>query len=368
MLDDSELIHAITLSRIAGIGAIRAKKLLEFAGSAQRVFQLSKKELLQIPGLGPAAVAALKNKPPLDEGQYEFDFAKKNNIQIIPVYHAHYPSNLRACDDAPAVLFYRGNINLNVNRFISIVGTRNATSYGKSICAEIIACIKPFQPVVVSGLAYGIDICAHRAAIREGLATIACLAHGLDRIYPALHTPVAKQLIENGGLLTEFPSGTNPDRELFPTRNRIIAGISECTVVIETDKKGGSMITAQLASSYNREVFAVPGRIGDNHSSGCNLLIKKNIAAIISEPDDLIEYLGWRNPSVSPNFTPSLFDQPTEEESIILNILSQHKIVDFDHLMLSSGIVSNKLPSVLLGLECSGRIASLPGKRYALSL
>ena len=280
---DKNLLYHIALTSIPNIGSITAKKLIAYTGSVSQIFNDKKSTLEKIPGIGAFnAQNIIQNKDfALNLAQHELSFIEKHNINALTYLEDNFPKRLIQCEDGPLVIFSNGEFNFNSQKVISIVGTRNATDYGKEFCENLIFDLMPHKPLIVSGLAFGVDICAHKSAIKNNLPTIGVLAHGLDRIYPAIHTSTAKQMLENGGLVTEFRSGTNPDRENFPKRNRIIAGLSDLTIVIESSKKGGSLITADLANSYNRDVFALPGRINDTQSEGCNALIKQNKAHLI---------------------------------------------------------------------------------------
>lgn len=368
-LSSEEAISTMALTMIPGIGPSKAKSLIAFCGSAEQVFRERRNALLKIPDIGPVTADIIRRNKLTDRAKQEFAFADRFGIEILVYHQPEYPFRLRNCDDSPVFLFLKGKGNLNFPRIISIVGTRSATHYGKQMVMELLSGLKDFQPVIVSGLAYGIDICAHRYALQHSLPTFACLAHGLDRVYPALHTTVAREMIEQGGLVTEFISGTQPDRELFPSRNRIIAGLSDCTVVVETDLTGGSIITAHIAHSYGREVFAFPGRSGDRHSAGCNQLIRKNIAAILSGPEELIEYMGWsRDPTAplpaSPGVTPDLFGGLDDHEREILRLLKERGRVALDSISYYTGFSLGTCSSLLLELEFKGLVRALPGKMY----
>lgn len=364
-----EAVYMMALTMVPGIGPSKAKNLIAFCGSAKSVFNERKSALLKIPDIGPRTVDALRKNKFLDAAKKEFEFTTKYGIQVLLYNELGYPVRLRNCDDSPVFLFFKGNTDLNTSRVISVVGTRSATAYGKQIVMELLGGLKDIQPLVVSGLAYGIDIAAHRYALQYKLPTIACLAHGLDRVYPPLHTSVAREMLEQGGLLTEFPSGTNPDREMFPSRNRIIAGMSDCTIVVETDLTGGSIITAHMAHGYGREVFAFPGRSGDQHSAGCNQLIRKNIAAILTSPAELKEYMNWQGEDVK--MQPSslvqqqlLFEDLDDHQREILQILRSNGRTALDAVAIKTGFGLGACSSLLLELEFRGLVRALPGKVY----
>jgi DNA processing protein len=249
---------------------------------------------------------------------------------------------------------------------VSIIGTRNNTDYGKTITDQLVEGLQSLNVLVLSGLAYGIDAIAHKAAIHNNLSTIGVLAHGLDKIYPSAHEGLAKQMLYNGGLLSEFRKGTLPDKHNFPRRNRIVAGMADCTIVIETAIKGGSMITAELANGYNRDVFAYPGKTSDSKSAGCNYLIKNNKAQLLTDADDLIEQMGWVNKKKKPKLQRELFINLTPEQEIIVNILKEKETVHVDELYLKSGLNSSTVAATILGLEFENLVVSLPGKMYKL--
>ncbi|MEZ4798990.1 MAG: DNA-processing protein DprA [Flavobacteriales bacterium] len=366
--NDDEAQHTLALTLVPGIGPFKAKNLIAYCGSARAVFQTKAAKLISIPDIGPAAVKALKSAPQtLRQAEVEINFAKKFDIDILLHHVEGYPYRLKQCNDSPVILYWKGKGPIESERVISIVGTRSATSYGKQFISELLEFVKPYNPIVVSGLAYGVDICAHRVSLEKGLPTIACLAHGLDRVYPPMHTSVARSMIEAGGLLTEFPSGTNPDRELFPARNRIIAGLSDCTIVVETDSKGGSIITAYLAHSYSREVFAVPGRINDRHSSGCNMLIRKNVAALLTSGADLVDYLGWDEKSVKKTKQLVLFQDLSEDRKLVVQLLLQNRRLPVDRISREINTNLSAVNELLLNMEFDGIIKSLPGKLYELN-
>lgn len=364
---DSETHAALALTFIPGIGPNKAKNLIAFCGSAESIFREKKSALLKIPDIGPHTAKALQHTAPyFQRADQEMEFIKRFNIGVHFYYEEHYPQRLRQCDDSPVILFSKGNANLNAERCVSVVGTRSATTYGKQLVLELLKSLLPFQPLVVSGLAYGVDIHAHRACLQLGLPTVACLAHGLDRIYPPTHHETAKEMLEFGGLLTEFPSMTNPDRELFPSRNRIIAGISECTIVVETDSKGGSIITANLANSYGRDVFAYPGRVFDRHSKGCNDLIRSNTAAILTDPEEIVDCLGW---SPEKRKTPTqmvLFSEFSTEEQLVVGVLREKRRLPMDKISHLTALPLPRVSTLLLELEFRGVVKSLPGMMYDL--
>ena len=354
------------------MGDVTAKNLIAYCGSAEAVFKERKSRLEKIPGIGSITAEALTNEyaiqTALKRAEEEIKFIEKD--EIIPLFFtdSEYPARLKQRDDGPVMLYSKGNINLNAERIVSIVGSRRATVYGKKICEQIVDALAPYNTLIISGLAYGIDITAHRAALKNNLPTVGVLAHGLDLVYPSEHTNTAKKMIESGGLISEFMSDTKMNPEYFPRRNRIVAGISEATIVIEATIKSGALITAQIANSYDRDVFAVPGRLDDSSSEGCNLLIKANKAMLIQSAEDVIKALSWDVETKKPRQTqPKLFSDLSGEEELIVNLLKEKKGIHIDELSIASKLSMGKTASLLLNLEFSGVIKSLPGKVYELN-
>src|SRR5690606_1769334 len=288
-----DILEKIALTKIKGVGPKTSRLLLQYCGSAESVFRSSRKQLLSIPGIGASTVDAILSKTYLNEAEAELAFVEKHHIELLWLDDPNYPRRLKYCEDAPLLLYFKGKGDLNPKRTVSIVGSRNATAYGKLICEQFVHDLRTCQVQIISGLAYGIDIQAHRQALKHDISTIGVLGHGLDRIYPANHRDTALKMLERGGLLTEFPSGTNPDRQNFPMRNRIIAGLADVTIVIEAAMKGGALITAEIANTYNRDVCAFPGGIDQEYSAGCNYLIKTNRAHLIRNTDDLAYLMNW---------------------------------------------------------------------------
>ena len=302
-MDYEEIQYQMALLEAEGIGATIARKLIDHFGSAKEIFMQTNNLLNTLNKVGPKLIYTKKNKDLFVEIEKEITFCERNNIQILSVSNDNYPKRLRQCSDAPIIMYYKGNELLNNPKVISIVGTRAATAYGKEICRSIIKELSVHNAVIISGLAYGIDVQAHNASINNSLPTIGVLAHGLDRIYPKEHAAIANKMMEEGGLLTENRKGTVPDRGSFPKRNRIVAGLSDATIVIESAIRGGSMITANIANNYSRDVFAVPGRIGNKQSEGCNQLIKINKAHLLQSVKDISYLLGWDMKVKTPKAT-----------------------------------------------------------------
>lgn len=362
------LLHQLALSCIPGIGSVLARNLLSYCGEAEEVFKAKAKNLAHIPGIGPKTLEFLKEHSALKRAEQELKFIEKSRIKALFLTDDDYPKRLKNCPDAPVILYFKGNADLNAGKIISIVGTRNATDYGKEICKTLVEDLKLHQPLIISGLAYGIDGAAHKEALKNDIKNVAVLAHGLDRIYPAQHRAIAEKILDCGGLITEFMSGTIPDRENFPKRNRIIAGLADLTIVVEANIKGGALITAELANSYNRDVFAYPGRINDEFSQGCNFLIKTNRANLMTRVADLEYLMGWTRDQVSP-LKPqlSLPINLTNDEQIIADILYAKGSLGVDELAILTGFQQSKLVMIILGMEMQGSIISLPGKVYKMT-
>ena len=369
--NEEEQIYSIALTMVPGIGHIGAKRLVEGMKSATDVFRYRKELSERIPGVNERISAALDCPSLIARAEQELGFLQKNRIQCLTYYDEAYPSRLRECEDAPVVLFFKGNTDLNSLHILNMVGTRNATDYGTQICASFLRDLKALCPdvLVVSGLAYGIDIHAHREALANELPTVGVLAHGLDRIYPHVHRKTAVDMLEKGGLLTEFLSGTNPDRHNFISRNRIVAGMCDATIVIESAEKGGSLITAELAEGYHRDCFAFPGRMSDEYSKGCNRLIRDNKASLLLSAEDFVQAMGWNMQttlSEKVSVQRSLFIELSEEEQKIVAILEKLGNLQINSLVVEADIPVNKMTAILFELEMKGVIRVLAGGMYQL--
>lgn len=364
---ENDLLYKIGITLLDGVGDINAKKLIGACGSAEAVFKTKKSHLLRIDGVGEYIAKAVVNHNVLTRAEKEIKFIQKSNIQPLFYLDKNYPQRLRQCADSPVMLYYKGNADLNNRKVISIVGTRKATEYGKQFCAELIQHLQTHQPLIVSGLAYGIDICAHRESIKNNVATVGVLAHGLDDLYPGQHKSAADKMLEHGGLLSDYLSGTNPDRENFPKRNRIVAGMCDAVVVVEAGISGGALITAEIANSYSRDVFALPGRIGDVFSAGCNKLIKINKAALIESYADIAYLLGWQHEEVKAAKQAKLFLDLSEEELLLVNYLKEKGNLPIDELCYATNLSMSKAAGLLLNLEFNGVVKTLPGKVYQLN-
>lgn len=370
-MNDDESICSIALTLCPSIGHIGAKRLIDGMGSAVEVFR-QRKELPEIlPGISPDIVTALDCPAAFLRAGQEMEFVEKKRITCLTLKDAGYPSRLRECEDAPLILFFKGNTDFNRLRVINMVGTRRATDYGKQFCADFLHDMAALCPdvLVVSGLAYGIDIHAHRAALANQLSTVAVLAHGLDRIYPYVHRKTAVDMLENGGLLTEFLTETNPERFNFVSRNRIVAGMCDATIVVESSDKGGSLITAELAEGYHRDCFAVPGRVSDAASIGCNQLIRDSKAALVQSAEDFVRAMGWMPASQSEKpeaVQRDLFPELTEEESNVVAILSRQGDLHINTLVVEANLPVNRMTALLFELEMKGVVKALVGGIYRL--
>jgi len=364
--NDDALLYRIGITLIPGIGNMNAKKLIAWCGDPSVVFKKSKSDLLKIPGMLKILNSSINFKELLIKAERELAFIRNGGINPLYYYDDDYPESLKHCADSPLMLYYKGLEDIFNKRILAVVGTRKATAYGKRICQEIIEDFANEDVVILSGMAYGIDSCAHRKALSCGLETIGVMGHGLDRIYPNENRNMAARMISQGGLLTEFMSQTKPDRENFPKRNRIIAGLSDATLVVESATKGGAIITAEIANSYNRDVFAVPGRSHDPYSDGCHLLIRRNIAALARSADDIRYSMGWEGKAEKQKNKAELLGKYDPEERIILGIILEKERAPIDDIVLISGLGATKTASVLLKLEFEGVITGLPGKLYEL--
>jgi len=364
-METDKIFYYLALQAVKGLGPVNAKRLLNHFGGAKQILEEHPRNLKMIKGIGSYLLHQLKNPEIFEKAENEIRFMETKNITALCFDDSSYPAKLKHCQDAPLVLFQRGRINLNKKRIISIVGTRMMTPYGNRFLKEFVQEIKKFDPVIISGLAYGVDICAHQEALRQNISTIGVLAHGLDRIYPKLHSGTASRMMENGGLYTEFWSGNAPERENFVKRNRIIAGISDATIVVESAHKGGSLITAEIAASYNRDVFAVPGRKDDKFSEGCNMLIKSNKAAMITSVKDLEYIMGWgvEKPKLHQGQIEIFVKLDEDEKYLYKSMINSEKIL-LDQLALESKLSIQKTLMLLLQLELKGLVRSLPGKWY----
>ncbi len=374
-MSQQETLCLMALTRVPRLSLAAARSLVDALGSATAVYEhrhslgdvcpQARKATLE-------ALAAMDTHMP--RAEQELEWATRNGIQCLGLGDDGYPLRLRECADAPIILYYKGQANLNASHVVSVVGTRHITEYGKDLCSSLLHDLHALCPdaLVVSGLAYGVDIHAHRAALDEGSDTVAVLAHGLDQIYPRLHRDTAVRMLSRGGLLTEFMAGTNADKRNFVQRNRIVAGMSDVTVVVESARKGGSLITAGLASDYDREVMAFPGRVTDACSEGCNHLIRTSRAAMITSAQDLVELMGWetapeRRRQLGQGIQPELFPELTADERQVVQAMQGSDKVHLNHLSQSTSLPIGRLSSILFGLEMKGLVRMLPGGMYRLA-
>ena len=367
-METKDLFYTLALLKIDGIGDITAKKLIQHFGSAEKVLFATKKNLATVEGIGYKTINNLQNhQAALKSAEIELKYIEKDNINVLSINDGNYPLALKNCTDAPVLLFTSGNINLENPKFISIVGTRNPTHYGVGFCKELIQDLKAYNPVIVSGFAYGIDIIAHIAATENNLQTIAVLAHGLNQIYPKVHKKYITKVEENGGLMTEFWSNSSPEKENFVKRNRIVAGLSQATIVVESAQSGGSLITANLALDYNREVYALPGKTTDKYSAGCNNLIKTQRAQLITNAQDLVYFLNWESAKPKKSIQKQLFVELDATEQKVFDYLLPLERELMDIIAISCNIPVYQLSSVLLTMELKGVVRPLPGKFFELA-
>lgn len=364
IMSDSELIFILALQHAPNLGDSTAKKLIQHLGSAEAVLKERKERLLRIDGVGNTKLKDLNASVLLKAAEEEMKFIKNNNIQCSYFKDENYPEKLKHCIDGPILLFSRGNINLKNKKVISIVGTRKITPQGVDFCEQLIEDLAPLDPVIISGFAYGVDITAQKAAVKNGLQTVGCLAHGLNQIYPKSHFKYVSSIEEHGGFYTDFWSSNAFERNNFLKRNRIIAGLSEATIVIESAEKGGSLVTADIANSYDREVFAVPGRPKDPQSKGCNNLIKSQNAHLLSSAADLVYILNWDTQSRNSVVQKQLFIELDPNEQPIHDYLRENGKQQLDTIALHCELPTYKTAGLLLEMELKGAIRPLPGKLF----
>jgi len=366
-MDNNQLLYFVALQMVPNVGPSISKNLIAYCGGPENVFTEKKNHLLKIPGVGPVIASSLLEFKNFDRASLEMEFISKNKIKAIPFLDPLYPQRLRDCDDAPILLYVKGNADLNTPRMIGIVGTRRATEYGRKMCLRLIEEMKEYQVTIVSGLAYGIDICAHKGALQNGLPTIGVLGHGLDKIYPSEHYHIAMDMMSNGALISEYISGTIPDRTNFPERNRIVAGMIDGLIVIESGIRGGALITAEYAWNYNRELFALPGKVSDEVSAGCNKLIKLNKANVVESVNDLAYHLGWDISNTEKTKVKPDLSALKPDEKNILNILLENNKMHIDKLAGLLSKSTSDLSLLLIELEFKGFIQALPGNYYKTS-
>ena len=373
-MNSQEIIAAIALTKLKGLSLLNARILMEALGSASEVFAHRKDIVSMIPDASKRLVEAFGD---VDEAmkiaEEEMAFIEQKRLKVFTLLDEDYPQRLKECEDAPLVLYYCGSANLNSQRIINIVGTRKCSEYGREVCNNFIADLKRYYPdtLIVSGLAYGIDVCAHRAALDNGMATVGVLAHGLDTIYPSMHRKIAADMVhQQGGLLTEYTTHTTPEKGNFVRRNRIVAGLCDACIVVESSAKGGSLITAELAMEYNRDVFAFPGRVYDEHSQGCNNLIRRQQATLITCAADLLDAMGWENPLANASkpqaVQQELFPDLTDEERALVNTLKSVDDKHINQIAIDANIPYSRASMILFDLEMKGIVKALGGARYKL--
>lgn len=362
-----DLLYLISLTRVAQVGAIHARTLLQHFGSAEAVFKSSIHTLEQIEGIGKIRARSIKTFHDFAGSEKEIVFLQRYGVRALGIQDSDYPQRLLPAYDAPVLLFFKGTADLNAARIISIVGTRRNSEYGKQVTEKIIQDLAPYNVMIVSGLAFGIDAIAHKTALKQGLSTVAVLAHGLTSLYPPEHNQLSKQMTRQGGLVTEFISHVKADKHHFPIRNRIVAGMSDCTIVTETAVKGGSMITADLANGYHKEVYSFPGRSTDFKSAGCNWLIKNHQATLLENAQDLIKMMGWEEKIRTEKNQGNLFMEFTETEQRIIDLLKERKQMHIDVINATTGFPGSRNASALLELEMKDLICSMPGRIYRLT-
>lgn len=360
-----EKIYQIGLTLLPKVGAVTIKTLISYCGSPQAVFEAKKKELLAIPNIGERIASYVTHQDVMHLAERELAFMEKEGVRHKFYLDKDFPARLKPYPDSPAILYYKGNVDFNPPRTISIVGTRRPSHQGIMLCEEIVEGLKPFGATIISGLAYGIDVTAHKKSLEQNMPTIGSVAHGFGCIYPAKHKSVAEAMLENGGLISEYPSKAIPDKERFPMRNRIIAGMGDALIVVESARKGGSMITAKFAENYNKDIFAVPGRVKDKYSEGCNWLIKTHQAALLESADDIGYIMGWKDEKKG-GVQQKLFVEYSASEKIVVDLLSPSEPTGIDQLTYQSQMTNSEMSNLLLNLEFKGAVRSIPGNRYLL--
>ena len=361
-----DLLYKLALHSVEGVGSVTARQLLQIFGAPRSIFEARPKELEQEAGLPKKLIQQISGGEALLKAEEEIRWLERYDIQIFFIQDDNYPERLRHMPKPPTLLFYKGQASLNSLRTVGIIGTRKPSKAGLWQVEKLMEELHAYQPLIISGLAYGIDIAAHQAALQMGLPTVGVLGHGLKHLYPARHQRTAQEMIENGGLLTEYSFHTEPDPRHFPMRNRIVAALSDALVVVETAQKGGSIITANYANNYNRDVFAVPGRPGDPTAEGCNWLIKSHRAALLESANDLAYMMHWEQTGKNTQEQLKLFEELKPEEKIVVNLLRTQETIHIDRLSLESELPHGLLVTVLLEMECKGLLRTLPGKRYVL--
>jgi DNA processing protein len=365
-----DLLYQLALTEVPYVGLVQAKILAQHFGEAEKIFKANQITLEKIEGIGEVRARSIKQFSDFSAAKEEVTFIEKFQVKPLFLTDKEYPQRLLHCYDSPTLLFYKGSADLNASKVVAIVGTRSHTEYSKKMTDKLVEELSSQNILIVSGMAYGVDAMAHKASVKNNLPTVGVLAHGLDQMYPPDHSGLAKDILKHtGGLLTEFRSNTTPDKHNFPTRNRIVAGMSDATIVVESGIKGGSMVTAELANGYNKDVFAFPGKVTDSKSAGCNHLIKSNKAMLLTEAKDLIEMMGWeeKRQLAIGNRQKEIFIELSKEEKIIIDILNEKETVHIDEINLRSGLSTSTIAAAILNLELQNVVNGLPGKMYKLS-
>ncbi|MBR2290932.1 MAG: DNA-processing protein DprA [Prevotella sp.] len=373
---EQEVFYTMALTRISNFNYATALELYRAVGSAQQLYEHRNDIGDILKDCSPRLRDALKDwSEPMKRAEVELRFMQEHQIRALTLNDDDYPQRLIECPDAPIILYYRGNTDLNQAKIVSIVGTRRMTSYGGDLIRRFIADLKQYCPqvLIASGLAYGVDICAHRHALQNGYPTVGVLAHGLDQIYPYRHRDTAAQMLSQGGLLTEFMSQTNADKPNFVRRNRIVAGMADCCLVVESAAKGGGLITAEIAQSYDRAVFAFPGAVGMPYSEGCNHLIRDNVAALVSNAEDFVKAMGWqdeaqRQQALTDGIERNLFPDLSPEEAAVVSLLKETNDLQLNVLSVKTGIPIGQLTALLFQLEMKGIVKPFAGGMYHLLL
>lgn len=367
---DADLLYQIALTLVPQIGPVQARNLVTHFGTARAIFQAPGNALKRIDGIGESRAAAIKSFRDFAQAEKETVFIEQFRITPLFITHPDYPKRLLHCYDCPVLLYFKGSANLNASKIVSVIGTRSHSEYGRLATEKLIADLAGLDVLVISGLAHGIDAIAHKAALKNGLPTVGVLAHGLNQVYPSQHTSLAREIVkEGGGLLTEFMSPAMPDRHQFPARNRIVAGLSDATIVVETGVKGGSMITAELANGYNRDVFAIPGKITDPKSVGCNYLIRNHKAFMLTDAAALKESMNWdsgSHPTGKNNKQKQIFIELSREERLLMDLLREKEAMHIDEINLKSGLSNSTVAAAILNMELQNIIFAHPGKVYSL--
>lgn len=365
-MTNEKTLYKIAITQAFKVGPVTTRNLVSYCGGVEEVFKASRQLLLKIPGVGEKTVDFLKDKDVLKKAEKELKLIEKHGIKALFYTDPDFPKRLKHHQDSPTLLFYKGTADLNHSRIVGIVGTRKPTPQGVATCEELVEKLKPYNPLILSGLAYGIDITAHRKSVECGIPTIGAMGNGLGTIYPTSHRKTADQMLQNGGLITEFLYDTVVAREHFPMRNRIIAGMCDALIVVESGERGGSIISALMANNYNKDVFAVPGRLRDKYSKGCNWLIKTHKAALLESADDIGYIMRWEVDADKVAIQQKLFSELSDLEKDVVDFLQENEEPGIDLITHHTKSTSGKIAAVLLELEFKGIVKPLPGKRFML--